>query len=658
MNPSSLGAGALCALLATTCLASGAHAQTANIAPPAEKFAVAPGGVDMRSGRYVYNQTDLSIGADSGGVQLTRTLAQQVVGHTNPFANFSHNWDVMVTEKKINLTTGIMKHTVGQPDYQIEFNFGGRSQTFRAYAAASFDNVSRAGFAQISPVISTNATRAGAGLVYTLVTDDGTTAVFRPMGSADCSSVIRCAYVSDITDADGTKLTFGYDAPGGTNATRLRSVTSNRGYALLFEYAGALVSKACVLNLTIAPKPANNVCPAGVPTSIYAYENVAGETRLASATDAGGGVWGFVNGLESIGFVKPGQPAPWLTNMYTNKMNDEGLVTQIVYQQNFADGSRYDYGFFETPPVKDQLPSIAGGTFSDAQGHTTTLRYDFPIKPHGQQGYGNVDGGGFNEPTSPIVFSVTPGPVEVTDPLGRVTTSDYCDPYAAANLPATERNRCVLLPLAVSTTDPELITTKLSWDFASRTLLKTEQIAKPQEGQLPPAPIVKSATYDCTPANVRFCTKPVSVTDAKNNVSNYTYSPAHGGVLTETLPAATPSGPRPQKRYTYQQRTAWISNGAGGYVQAGPPVWLLTSMSLCKTGAAAAGGTGCANGPSDEVVTTYDYGPDAGPNNLILRGTVVDAGGLNLRSCSTTDAQGNTLSQTSANAGLTSCPNQ
>lgn len=40
---------------------------------PAEKYAIAPGGIDMRTGQYVYSQTDLSIGPDSGGIALTRT---------------------------------------------------------------------------------------------------------------------------------------------------------------------------------------------------------------------------------------------------------------------------------------------------------------------------------------------------------------------------------------------------------------------------------------------------------------------------------------------------------------------------------------------------------------------------------------------------------
>ncbi|MEA3042741.1 MAG: hypothetical protein QOH47_579, partial [Sphingomonadales bacterium] len=46
-----------CALLAAACLPAPAGAQgepKANVSPPAEAYAVSPGGVDMRSGRYAY----------------------------------------------------------------------------------------------------------------------------------------------------------------------------------------------------------------------------------------------------------------------------------------------------------------------------------------------------------------------------------------------------------------------------------------------------------------------------------------------------------------------------------------------------------------------------------------------------------------------------
>jgi hypothetical protein len=125
-------------------------------------------------------------------------------------------------------------------------------------------------------------------------------------------------------------------------------------------------------------------------------------------------------------------------------------------------------------------------------------------------------------------------------------------------------------------------------------------------------------------------------------------------VLTETLPSV--NGIRPQTRYSYLQRQAWVKSAGGGYVQTGQPVWLLASKSICKTGAAATSGVGCALGSSDEVITTYDYGPDSGPNNLLLRGMVQDAGRLNLRTCYGYDPRGNKISETKPRGAGATCP--
>lgn len=171
----------------------------------------------------------------------------------------------------------------------------------------------------------------------------------------------------------------------------------------------------------------------------------------------------------------------------------------------------------------------------------------------------------------------------------------------------------------------------------------------------PPPIIVYQASYPVHCTNPRTCNRPSSTTDANGNVTDYTYAPEHGGVLTETGPAV--NGVRPQKRYEYAQRTAWISNGSGGYVQAAP-IWLLVRERSCRT--TAASGSTCAGGGADEVITDYDYGTDSGPNNLLLRGRTVTAhdgtGIATLRACYGYDGSGNRISETQPNANLGSCP--
>ncbi|HEY0311444.1 MAG TPA: hypothetical protein VGC56_03020 [Allosphingosinicella sp.] len=401
------------AIAGLAALAPAAAAADSVLAPPPEKMMVSPGGVDMRSGRYAYSQTDVSIGGDSG-LALTRTMTQQVVNHTNPFGNFSHNFDLMLTIKSINVQQGISTDTPGQPDTQAEVAFGGVSASFQSISTnTGYDLFSRAGYARLT---YTGGTREAAATVYTFQAADGTTAIFRPIGSGDCSSSLRCAYVSQLTRADGTVLNFEYDRPGGTNTTRLRSVTSSRGYAMLLEYSGAYVVKSCVLNLAAATKPASNLCPAGAPAASYTFGTANSRTVLTSATDPTGAVWGFTYGA-GMGFVKPGQTTPWLVNQTGPMMvNDDGLTADVVSQQSFADGQSYTYNYNFAPDVPNHVSALAGGTYTDAQNHVTSVLYDFPIKPGTGPGDPcqtspcsptnvNPDGG------TTIVYQMTSGPI-------------------------------------------------------------------------------------------------------------------------------------------------------------------------------------------------------------------------------------------------------
>jgi hypothetical protein len=111
---------------------------------------------------------------------------------------------------------------------------------------------------------------------------------------------------------------------------------------------------------------------------------------------------------------------------------------------------------------------------------------------------------------------------------------------------------------------------------------------------------------------------------------------------------------RPETRYAYAQRYAWVKNAVGGYERSSSPIWVLIQESTCLEGPAAADGSGCITGR--EQLTVYDYGPDSGPNNLLLRGKVVMAEGVGLRTCFAYDDLGNKISETSPRAALASCP--
>lgn len=615
-------------------------------APPAEQFAISPGGVDLRTGRYAYTKTDLEIGgsSDSGGLSFVRQLVTPIFGHVAPFGNMAHNWDILIQEKRVKIENGEYAGDVGD-SYRIGVYYGGKAETFdSAKNDYSFRQVSKAGYARLT----WSGDRNGPSAVYNLSTGDGTVITFRPIGSGDCSERYRCAYASQVLLADGTTYDLQYETRGGfENRSRLQKVTSSRGYVLLLRYetwTWQEVTGACVLNIAYTPVPSGGVCPANAQSAAsYTYGGPSNVGFLTSATDPAGGIERFgysgsASGYEQS-YTKPGQVAPWLTNSVTHRPSQDGTDYPVVYSQSFADGRSYVYVYNETPPVENQVPSIAGGAYTNQLGERVEVEYAFPIMP---------------KPPSIVPrtccdedYQLTPGPVRITDALGRTTTSDYCDRAAMAGLPSYEPNRC-LVSVLQSYTVPEGDQIELKTDLQTRNVGEVRRKTKPGTG-LPD--IVTSNSYHCGPDTYSYCAKPTSSTDANNNRTDYVYDAVHGGLLSETGPAV--GGVRPQVRHEYVQRYAWILAPGGGYQHAGPPVWLLWRTRSCRT--TAGSGAGCAGGYPDETITTYDYGPNSGPNNLWVRGMTVEADGRLLRTCYGYDQQGRRISETQPNASVGAC---
>jgi hypothetical protein len=612
-----------CALLATTAFAVPAAAQTTAIIGPVsiDRFTVSPGGVDLRSGNFTYSSTDLSIGegTPAGGLSLVRTGDNGKL-HTERFGQFSHNWEIYLVESYATsngLTIG------GSGPTQLSINAQGRSNTFRSTAPrASY--VSMGGSLNPSNA-KLHRVQSGTDYFYRYTAPDGTLITFSNMTSAKCAQLNgRCAYATEVVLPTGVTYTLSYDNLGTANA-RLRQVVSNTGLALVLEYTAVAtlpyISKACVLNLAHTPLPVSNTCPAGAPTASYQYSG----NFLGQFTDASLAQWQFGNSYVdgssdyTLSFYKPGVSSPYLVNTYLQDPSDSYF--RVVSRQVLTPGATYYYSY-RTITHGDILrgaQEVAGGSYS-YDGKTVSAQY-----------------GAYRPPKvlNDNTLYVTAKPERITDEIGRVHVANYCVPYGT-------NGGC--RPTALQhLTDPEGIKTLYNYDSALN-VLQTVTQAKLGTG-LPD--IVRSATYNCS--NVKACAKPTSVTDPKGNVSNFSYSADHGGILSETGPAV--NGVRPQKRYTYQQRHAWTQSGAG-YVRSATPIWLLVQESSCASGAAS--GPGCAVA-GDEIKTLYDYGPDSGPNNLLLRGIVKEAGGLSLRSCFAYDSDGNKISETSPRAGLTSC---
>lgn len=299
------------------------------------------------------------------------------------------------------------------------------------------------------------------------------------------------------------------------------------------------------------------------------------------------------------------------------------------------------------------------GTFSVKTPSSSSTNFTYlPVHPF------------FSHPTTSAVvngvsysydfyLSGNTGTTTVTDPTGVTTRVDYTRHTSkvssaafplsitdgAGNVTAFETVKGYLI---TSVTRPEGDKDLFQYDARDNITLRTRK-AKPGSGL---SDITESASFPATCSEPAVCNQPASTTDANGNTTTYTYA-AHGGVLTVSSPAV--GGISPRKKYHYAQRNAWIKNSGGGYSEVADPVWVLTEERTCRTSTLDLAAGTCSGGSSDLLTTTYDYGPDSGPNNLLLRGKTVTAYNWPLVTCYTYDSLGRTISERTPNSMLTSC---
>ncbi|WP_140986917.1 RHS repeat domain-containing protein [Asticcacaulis tiandongensis] len=199
-----------------------------------------------------------------------------------------------------------------------------------------------------------------------------------------------------------------------------------------------------------------------------------------------------------------------------------------------------------------------------------------------------------------------------TDGLGRKTSYQYDGQYRLTRVTYPENNYTI-------------------YEYDTRGNLKFVR-SYPKIGT---TPIVTEASYplSCTEATAKVCNKPVWVRDALGNQTDYTYDPAHGGVLTETGPADA-NGVRPQTRYAYTPFPPSFS-----IYSVTPDIWRLIKISTCLT-ATTANPASCV-GTVNEQIKEYAY---AHPNLLLTSETVRNGNStVSVTTSYTYDHLGNTV---------------
>ncbi|MEQ1499265.1 MAG: hypothetical protein ABL914_11440 [Novosphingobium sp.] len=465
------------------------------------------------------------------------------------------------------------------------------------------------------------------------------------------TSLSTIVFASSISYPDGEIHQIFYDvttlqaANGGYTYSlpRPSRVVSNRGFEMRFTYFSNVLQSSPTDNGTAWLTPSSvSIFARGnsVPLATVQLTQCCTSNGEQSITDMAGNIWtgnfenifGGTGSISSGRLVKPTSTVPVMTASSTAKeyryppQGDGSLLTNLV-----VGDQSWTYAYSHSVPL---TTAATANNASPTKVRTVTI--------NGPGGYHRVvtiderkwDGGRITQDV---------------DSLNRITSFVYVDDMARrlSEVVYPEGNREVF-----------------TYDGLGN-VLTHQQVPKPGSGL---APLTIQAAYPpisgCQGSNAAqgtaavprsiSCYRPLWVKDAKGNQTDYVWDQVTGMILKKTDPAG-PDGIRPETRYSYTQRFAWWSDGNGGYTKADTPIWVRTSESRCQA-SAATGNPAAPCAGNDEILTTLDYGPDAGPNYLLVRGVAVTSGGQTLRTCYSYDARGNKLSETRPLGTGGTCP--
>lgn len=485
-----------------------------------------------------------------------------------------------------------------------------------------------ASFGDIGDTFATNVSTKGALIdegSFTYQSTNGTlvtfnTFIWHQIGNSGDNSEDIYRLADTVTYPSGARLTIHYRIGnlGGLPLARIQSVTSNTGYQIKFRYpsntptnqmAFTQPSSAVGINMGIEycdPDADDCALSQAWPTTTY--------TPTASGinvTDPMGGVTQYSGTnppSESRSITLPGNSTPNITFNYTYipspcanitdhtscSMGYSSRVSSVVTP---AKTTTYSYGGASNPSLFNQITSTEpGGAASIFKSLGATVR----------------------------------GVWSVTDPLTRLTKYEY---------------------------DTEGLVTKATWPEGNFTEYQRDaygrihhQIAHSKDNT---ATLQLVQTFGPCAMGVVTCSLPLTVTDARNNLTEYRYN-THGQKTVELGPA-NQNGVRPLHRWFYSDRFAYARNAAGALLATPTSVSVLTSEIVCRTSFNNDLANPACGSTADEVVTTYEYPATAVENALLPRGVVVSADGASRRTCYGYDRFGNRISETSPRAGLASC---
>ena len=434
-----------------------------------------------------------------------------------------------------------------------------------------------------SPVIQNGATLTYSAGVYTYTTSTGVVATFDQATGAEtpyeAAGADLVGLVTTVTHPDGEVVTYNYlqeglcndypDCSSQTPGMRLESVGNNYGYLISYTY-----------------RASTGVDPDHIPW--LTVEQVMGINQAVE----------FCNPYGPNSCV-PTQTWPSVTypvHPYpttSSSVDELGRTTTYTY-----DTSGRLTGI--------RLPGNTGNDVNVAYGTAGRVAYIEDATGSWSYSY---------SPSGSQLTTTATGPdgqtYQVVSNSGLIQT--YTDADGEDTTIAWTSNN-----LLQSVTYPQGNAIAYAYDSRGN-LTTTTQTATAGSGL---ANIVTTATYPTTCTNRVTCNLPLTTTDSRGNVTDYTWDSTHGGLLSMTGPAPTTGAVRPQTRITYGSRYAWYRTWTSPTtpVQAPSPIFLPIETSACATLASC-------DGTANETQTTTTYGTSGVANNLLP--TVITTGSGN-----------------------------
>ncbi len=488
--------------------------------------------VDLASGLYIYEQTDLTLPGPEGA-WLTRTYRQLDddiydfgVGMSDDFNEYidaasDGNYQLFLPDGSYitytpTATTGVYDAvgsptgfvgsvlTMGTTDTDGPFSVALKDGTTLAFGNPAFltKMTDRYGNSVTINRIEDTSVTAGGGQIQTVTTSSGRWLKFTYGVCVVASTPSDC--VTQVEDNSGRTVSYAYDANG-----RLTKVTDPGGGTTTYTWAPCSSSITCSEILSVTD-------PDGNTFVTNSYDPTSG--LLTGQTQADGGSWSYHYTTNGGGQITQASWTNPLGTNYSESFDAAGYPTSATAAVGTSSAETTDYAY---DPTSNLLTSQ-----TDALGRTTSYSYD---------ALGNVTAVTSLSGTSKAsTYSFTYDPsfnrlTSITNPLGKTTTIAYDDAAHTETItdPLGHQTSVHVNDEGqpVSITDPLGNTTYLSY-------LNGDLVG------------IANPLGEVTDVYYSSVGQPLEVTDPEGNVTDYSWTP-----LNEEASTTDPLGDETSYQY-------------------------------------------------------------------------------------------------------------